>query len=306
MDLVASLPTAGENRTGEKRAEEKRRSLLAALPVHWHLLSLDAPTVAVLWAWTLAHAVGAEIAASTLAVLGLGTWLLYVADRLLDGRTGAPRIDLRERHHFHARHRRPLLIAAIIAIVPLAWLIVARMPATARREDAWIFAVAMIYFAIVHLPFIRIRFPRELVVAAVFACACAVPAWSVAGYAHTDLAVLVTLFAALCWLNCTAIHSWESHDAQQRQSRKPLVTILALAIAVASAAVLLAALRNFGELRVAAALFASAMLFFALDRDFRRSLSRRQPEEALSVLAMRILADVILLTPLLLLIPWPK
>ncbi len=304
MDLVASLPTAGENRSGEKRAE-KRRSLLAALPVHWHLLSLDAPTVAVLWAWTLAHAVGAEIAPGTLAVLAIGTWLIYVADRLLDGRTGAPRIDLRERHHFHARHRRLLLIAAIIGLVPLAWLIIGRLPAAIRREDAWVFAAAMIYFAIVHLPFIRFRFPRELVVATVFACACAVPAWSVAGYAHADLAVLGALFAALCWLNCTAIHAWESQDTQ-RQSRKPLVTILALAIAVASGAVLLAALHNFGELRVAAALFASAMLFFALDRDFRRSRKRVQKDTIPSPLTMRIMADAILLTPLLLLIPWPK
>jgi len=309
VDLVASLPTAGEKRAGEK-PEDKPRSLLASIPVYWHLLSLDAPTVAVLWAWTLARAVGAEIAGSTLAVLGLGTWLLYVADRLLDGRSGAPPRDLRERHHFHARHRRPLLLTAIVTVVPLVWLIVARMPAPARREDVWIFAVAMVYFAIVHLPFPRIRFPRELVVATVFASACAVPAWSVAGYAHTDLAVLVTIFAALCWLNCTAIHAWESQDAPKTQahtaSRKPVVALLALAIAVASGAVLLAALHNFGELCVAAALFASAMLFFALDRDFRRSLKRAEAEALPSPLAMRVLADAILLTPLLLLIPWPR
>jgi hypothetical protein len=180
------------------------------------------------------------------------------------------------------------------------------MPAAIRREDAWVFAAAMIYFAIVHLPFFRFRFPRELVVATVFACACAVPAWSVAGYAHADLAVLVALFAALCWLNCTAIHAWESQNTPQPQPRRPLVTILALAIAVGSGAVLLAALHNFGELRVAAALFASAMLFFALDRDFRRSRKRAQPDTIPSPLTMRIMADAILLTPLLLLIPWPK
>lgn len=310
MDLVASLPSAGE-KPGEKPARSKPGALLAAIPIYWHFFSLDAPTVAVLWAWTLARAVGAEIVASTLAVLGIGTWLLYVADRLLDGRPGlarpgVTRPDLRERHHFHARHRRSFLIAAILAVIPLVWLIFARMPAAARREDAWIFAVAMTYFAIVHLPFLRIRFPRELVVAAVFACACTIPAWSIAGYAHNDLAVLGTLFAALCWLNCTAIHAWECQNEHPGQSRRPLVTILALVIAVASGAVLLATLRNFGELLVAAALFASAMLFFALDRDFRRSLKRAQPEAISSALTMRVLADAILLTPFLLLIPWPK
>ncbi|MGA8111383.1 MAG: hypothetical protein WB974_18230 [Acidobacteriaceae bacterium] len=299
MHVVASVPRAGE----------KRRSLLAAVPLHWHLLSLDAPTVAVLWAWTLAREVGASIAWSTLAVLGIGTWLIYVGDRLLDGLPGAPRIDLRERHRFHARHRRPLLAAAAVALVALLWLI-ARMPAAARREDACVFAVAMVYAAAVHLPFLRIRFPREVVVAVVFACACAVPAWSLAGYAHPDLTVLAALFAALCWLNCSAIHAWErasdGRHLRPAPSRWPLVSLLALAIAAASSFFLLLAWRNPGELRLAAVLFASAMLFFALDRDFRRSLKRRPPDAAPSALTMRVLADAILLTPILLLIPWPK
>jgi hypothetical protein len=289
--LVASVPVTGE----------RRRSPLAVLPVYWHLLSLDAPTVAVLWAWSLARAVGGEIAWSTLAVLGIGTWLIYVADRLLDGRRGAPGRDLRERHFFHARHRRALLICAAALLVPLVWLI-ARMPAVARREDTWIFAVALVYFAAVHLPFLRFRFPRELVVAVVFASACAVPAWSVAGYAHFDTAALVALFAALCWLNCSAIHAWERPEP----SRRSPVSLQALAIAIIAGAFLLAAQPNPGEFRLAAALFASSMLFFALDRDFRRSLTLRQPEKALSALAMRILADAILLTPLLLLIPWRR
>lgn len=292
MDLVAPLPTAGE----------KRRSLLAAIPVHWHLLSLDAPTLAVLWAWTFARSVGASTAWSTFAVLGLGTWLIYVADRLLDGRPTAHRDDLRERHLFHARHRRTLLIAAALASVTLVWLIVARMPAVPRREDAWIFAVVLAYFAAVHLPFRRLRFPRELVVGVVFACACAVPAWSAAGYAHNDLAVLASLFAALCWINCSAIHAWE-HPAPPRRA---LVSLRALLLALAAGAFALAAFHNPGEMRIAAALLASAMLLFALDRDFRRSLKQRRPQASLSPLALRIMADATLLTPLLILMPWQK
>ncbi|HEY1498015.1 MAG TPA: hypothetical protein VGF88_00420 [Acidobacteriaceae bacterium] len=278
---------------------------MAAVPVYWHLLSLDAPTVAVLWAWSLGRAVGAEIAWSGLAVLGIGTWLIYVADRLLDGRAGAPRCDLRERHRFHARHRRVLLMCAAVAIIFLVWLIVARLPAAARREDTWIFAVAMVYAAAVHLPVPRIRFPREPAVGAVFASACAVPAWSVAGYAHVDMAALVTVLAALCWLNCSAIHAWEKPNSSRRAGISAGISSAALAIAVVAAAFMVLARHNSGELGLGAALFASAMLFFALDRDFRRSLTRR-PENGLSALALRVLADAILLTPLLLLIPWRK
>jgi len=292
VDLVVSLPASAEG----------RRSRLAAVPAYWHLLSLDAPTVAVLWAWSLARAVGAEIVWSTVTILGIGTWLVYVADRLLDGRTGAARSDLRERHRFHARYRRRFLICASIAMVLLGWLIAARMPADARREDVWIFAVAMVYAAAVHLPLRRLRFPQELVVGVVFAAACAVPAWSVARYAHADLVALATLLAALCWLNCSAIHAWE----QPQPSRWPGISIAAVALAVATGTFIFAARHSPGEVSLAAALFASTMLFFALDRDFRRSLDRRDPNHAPSALTMRVLADAILLTPLLLLIPWRK
>ena len=166
---MASIPHAGA------RASDVRRSRFGFLPVYWHLLSFDAPTVAVLWAWSLAHAVGVDPAASSLAVLGIGTWLIYVADRLLDGRAPERAHELRERHFFHARHARALLIAAVAACAPLLFFIT-RMPAAERREDAWIFAAVVGYSALVHQRFVRIRFPRELIVACVFACACAVPA----------------------------------------------------------------------------------------------------------------------------------
>lgn len=289
---MASVPRAGE----------KQRSLLVGIPVYWHLLSLDAPTIAVLWAWTFARAVGADISWSPLAVLGIGTWLIYVGDRLLDGIPGAPRPDLRERHLFHARHRRPLLAAALLAAAALVWMVIARMPAAARRDDACVFAVALVYFAAVHLPSRRLRFPRELVVGIVFACACAVPAWSVAGYAHPDLAVLAALFAALCWINCAAIHVWENSTPPRRS----LVSLRALLLALAAAALALAAIHNPGELRVAVALFSAALLLFALDRDFRRSMKQRRPGGTLSPLALRILADATLLTPALLLLPWRR
>lgn len=316
VDLAAPLPNSGqkgasEQGAGENSAGGNRRTVLAAVPVYWHLLSLDAPTVAVLWAWIFARQVGAAVSWSTLAVLAIGTWLVYVGDRLLDGLPGEPRTELRERHHFHARHRRPLLLIAAAALGLLLWLIVIRMPAAARFEDACVFAAALVYAAAVHQPFFRLRFPRELAVGIVFACACAVPAWSVAAYAHADLTVLVGLFAALCWLNCSAIHTWEraAENGNRRLAvipRWPIVALLSTAIALASALFLLLAWHNPGEFHLAAILFASAMLFYALDRDFRRSLLRKEPGSIPSPLAMRVLADAILLTPILLLIPWPK
>ena len=289
-------------------AQERRGFSLRAVPVYWHLLSLDAPTLAVLWGWSLARAVNAPVSWSTLAVLGIGTWLLYIADRLLDGRPGSLRPPLRptlrERHFFHARHRRAFLVAGAVALIPLGWLI-AVMPAAARREDARLFAVALLYFAAVHLPRprFRLRFPRTLAVALVFAAASAVSAWSASTTAHADLVWIVALFAALLWLNCAAIHAWERTQPPRRWS---WISTLALIVASLAGLLMAAALRHPELFRLLAAMLASAMLLFALDLDFRRARRRPSPQENLSPLALRILADAALLTPLLLMFPWHR
>lgn len=288
MAVVASFPGA----------RAVRRSRAAFIPVYWHLLSLDAPTVAVLWAWSLARAAGVEASPATLAVLGIGTWLIYIADRLLDGRSPERRSELRERHFFHLRHTRTMLIAAGAACVPLLFLI-AVMPAGARRENAWIFAVMLAYSAVVHQRLVRIHFPRELAVGVVFACACAVPAWSGSGELRGQLVTLTAVFAALCFLNCTAIHAWEHPRDPRRWSR---VSLMAVCIAVAAIAVI-GMMRTLEEVRVALSIAASALLLLALDRDHRRAL-KKHPHAMLSAFTLRILADAALLTPTLLLWTW--
>ena len=290
MAVVASFP----------RAREAPTSRAALIPVAWHLLSLDAPTVAVLWAWSLAHAVRVDASAATLVVLGIGTWLIYVADRLLDGRSPERRQDLRERHFFHARHARTFLIAAVMACAPLLFFIT-RMPPVERREDAWIFGAVLVYSAVVHQRFVRIRFPRELAVGIVFACACAVPAWSGAGDLRMQLVTLAAVFAALCFLNCCAIHAWEHPSHEARSGAR--VSLLAAGVAVAAIA-LIFTMHTVAGIRLGLSVVASALLLLALDRDHRRALKKQSPDAALSPFALRILADAALLTPALLLFPW--
>lgn len=276
---------------------QQQRSWSSGIFVFWHLLSLDAPTVAVLWAGAFARAAHLHAPVGALAVLGTGTWLIYVADRLLDSRAGAPRSALRERHRFHARHRRIFLMTAAVAGAALLWLIVSNLSPAARREDAVIFAAFLVYFVFVHL--IGSRFPRSLAVGLLFAAAAAVPAWSQASKISVLWILSVALFAALCWLNCAAIHVWEKFDPHSRH-----VALQAGGIALASAALAVAggtALRDPGTLRLAASILASALLLFALHLDHRR-LVRRDDEG--SSLVLRVLADASLLTPILFFVSW--
>ena len=288
------------------RVRERPRSRLLRGAVYWHLLSLDAPTVAVLWAWSFERAAQARVSASALAVLGVGTWLIYVADRLLDARPGrrALQTELRERHFFHARHRLLLLAVALPAAAALLWLIV-HMPAIDRRDDASLFAVAMLYFGFVHLALPRTRrwFAREATVGVVFALATAVPAWAQAQGSRAIMVLLVTGFAALCCLNTIAIEVWEKRDARSGFS----VAAAAAALACCAAGLTLArGLQNSMGVALVLSTGLSATILFWLDVLHRRRLHRKAaPEDAARwLLLVRVAADAALLTPLLIVLPW--
>jgi hypothetical protein len=290
------------------RVRERPRSRLLRGALYWHLISLDAPTVAVLWAWSFERAVGTHSDLSALAVLGLGTWLIYVADRLLDARpardAAAFPAKLRERHFFHARHRRALLAVAFPTVLALLWLI-SRMPAIDRRDDTVLFAVAMLYFLSVHLAVSRTRrwFAREVMVGLVFALATAIPAWSQALGSHAQMALLVLLFAALCCLNTIAIEVWEQEGNARRFSVSLAAGLLALS---ANALAFSPRMRVSagGALVFCAGL--SAMVLFGLDALHRRRSGRyAAPDEASRwLLVVRVAADAALLTPLLFVVSW--
>ena len=270
----------------------------------WHLLSLDAPTVAALWSWFFARTMHLRQPLLPALLLALGTWLLYVTDRILDGfRQGE---QLRERHHFHARHRTAFLSAACFLAVLLAWFVLTRMRPEEFREDSWIGVFALLYLFAVHgrsssaCPSSGL-IPKELAVAILFASATAVPAWSRLGgsggkgLGKEQLAPAVVFFAVLCWVNCVGIEKWEADGSSMASvlahpttrwaslHLRRIVTVIAL---FSLAAALLAPSPGLTAIYLAALL--SSGLLFALDA---RS-------SHLSPLQLRIAADATLLTPL--------
>lgn len=279
----------------------------------WHLLSLDAPTIAILWSWVFAHAMHLHIPLLSILFLPAATWLLYVADRILDGLRhdwmDRERTDLRERHIFHARHRQAFVLTALILAALLAYLVFTHMYPQALRDNLFLSMFALLYLFLVHTTsrFGRVPqpgwLPKELAVGIIFAAATAVPAWSrmykCPDLQKVHLAQAVILFALLCWINCVAIEKWEggwpvplessTFTAAHRSTRwagahlKSIVSAIAL-FSVAGA--WSAQPSGLGEVYLAA--FLSSALFFGLDA--QRSL--------FSPFSLRIAADAAMLTPL--------
>lgn len=285
--------------------EDCARPLDAAAPLRlWHLASLDAPTVAVTWAWAFAHAAHVALPLWTLALLGLVVWAIYIGDRLLDAlpaRRPARRHCLQERHYFHWRHRRVLAPLAIAAAGAALWLVGSRLSGLVIRKDSLVAVAALAYFSGVHgrgdAPGWMRRLAgrvisRELVVGVIFSAGCVLPMLSVkagrsiSGLTGIGLLSAAALFAMVAWLNVRAIGCWETFAPNSRRVRVPAVV---LGVAGAGLCLGFAPVLP-GLAMLIAAGSASAVLLGLLDIGRAR----------LTPMALRIAADVVLLTPLVL------
>ena len=260
-------------------------------PLHlWHLCSLDAPAVAITWAWSFAWAAHVPLRPWAAAALGLIVFAIYIADRLLDVRSG--KHDLRERHFFHWRHRRVLLPIAVLAALAAAAMVWMQLPERSVRPDSLVAAATLLWLGSVHIsrkPFasLRRRF-YAIIVGTLFTIGCALPACSQLAVFHSLTQFLklpltpILACAALAALNLQAIHDWESRPEGRIRRAAILLALASLALAI------------FAQPRSAALLTAvacSALLLALLDR--------LRPH--LAPLTLRAAADLVLLTPLALL-----
>lgn len=297
-------------------AEQDTRALpIRRLWVWWHLLSLDAPTVAVVWCWFFATVFRFSLPSTALITLALGTWCVYVADRLLDGWRSTDVSTLRDRHWFYLRHRKTFVIAWIAAAIPLAYLIFFRVEAAVRTDDIVLCLIGTAYFLLVHNRPAKHHFSKEFFVGFLFSIATVVPTWTRLQEERSLLLSATLTFGAVCWLNCVAIQTWEdaealcdgvsdpffqnhSHKSEGQQGATPpsILTnflgnhLTAFAVTLGALSFLLTcipAVRTAWPVFAAVAL--SSLLFVTLIRQTRR----------FSALSLRILADGALLTPLI-------
>lgn len=276
--------------------------LAAPMPVWmWpNLLSLDAPLLAVAWQILFARSFGAGVNAAQAAVLAMYVWLVYVADRTLDGlRTGDPSHDT-ARHRFYRKHWTKILPAFLLVAAAAAYLSLTELGPALLAGYLWLAAAGTIYFAVVHLMPARMqhRWPKEMAVAILFAAGVCMPNFAAGQSAWRFFAPAFALFSGALWINALGIECWEHRrDRAARGTIIPLasralaINLEAAAWATAAAAATLAVMHpgRAGTPPLYASIAASAAILGTIEWSRNR----------LGKDAMRVLADAALLTPIL-------
>ena len=249
----------------------------------WHLTSLDAASVAVVWLLTFSRFQPAGVRWKEALALGTAVWLLYVSDRMLDAARNSVE-TLQARHLFHAEHRRRFGTVAAACGCGLV-LLLPQLPAGVRAGWLWLGVPMAAYALAVHCWRVQ-RLPKELMVSLMFAVATMLPALVERPLHCWRTVAAGALFLVVCWLNCVAIARWEGSGAQAdaRSTTWGAKHLGSLCMAAGFAGFSMAPFC--GMTAVAAGV--SALFLLVLDRRHRQ----------VEPVALRALADAVLLTPL--------
>jgi hypothetical protein len=302
----------------------------------WHLLSLDAPTVATLWTLFIARCSHLTLPRTALAAMFVAVWMIYAADRLLDARlldTGILNTPLSEsrlsptgleaRHRFHHQHRTAFLTVILLSSLVLAALL-HRIDPRALHLYVLLATLLAAWMILIHIrpapSGTTRRLPKELAVGIFFPAAIFIPTlarttptpaalhllgWT-ANWIRPNLLPSAILFACVCTLNCLCLYAWEHPTKPLQDQASPMqathlqahwttrwatahLTQLALSLLAASTIATLSLSPPIALPALACSLSTAAL--FALN------LYRRR----LSPIHLRAAADLVLLTPILLL-----
>jgi hypothetical protein len=239
-------------------------------------------------------------------VLGLTVWAIYIADRLLDlSILGANSPKLSVRHRFHQQHRKFFTTALIISACLALLLVISRMPMSIYAKlmpggllVAGFFGVSMLASQDEQ----DIPHAKNIIAGISFAFGTAMFAqlyrsgfdlWDMVGSRE------FISFATLCVLNISAIDIWEhanrSPDTETKASDE-LSLALPLTL-LASTALASAVLDHNG---------ASRPFFYSILTGTALLYMLNRIRSSLSMDAMRVLADVAMLAPVLLFIAFDR
>lgn len=271
-----------------------------------NLLSLDAPLVAVAWLYMFAKTWGVNYHPEhEYVVLGLVVWVLYVADRLLDAAVHGESPRCQARHRFHRQHWRKFVAVAGIAGVSALALVLTKSPMAIFQYllvEAFLIAgfFAMALFASPGTD--EMPYAKNILAGLAFAFGTAMVA-HVYLYDKRIIDLLLRsrefiAFAVLCILNISAIDLWEhasrSDDLEVKAQDEMALT---LPLTLLGGAALFFALQ--AQEQASRPFFYAILTGAALLHVVNRTRARFSME------ALRVLADVALVAPLLVFLAFP-
>ena len=287
--------------TGKRFPSANLLSDLAKNSWAWlHLLSLDAPLVGVLWQLLFAKALRVHLAPVVNLITALVIWLIYVADRILDSYEAEESAEEAVRHRFYRAHRVAFLPAFFSVLLVTGWMAFADLGFKTWRDGLLLATIVGGYFAVVHIlgGSAQKWFPKEIAVAILFGIGTFMPVGVRVQQFHLRFLLPFVLFLLVLWMNTLIIEYSEWVTLRRRDADRPHEsTILvgrylaAFGAAVGVLALSAMASRWFPLARpILLAEALSAMGLAMLGWQWRR----------ISSYAVRVAADVVLLTPLLL------
>lgn len=205
-------------------------------PAWWqwhHVVSLDAPAVALCWQWQWSRYLGISLDWSAYVILGLGVWSIYLLDRVIDVGADSSSHDT-ARHRFASRHRRVIARAGVIIGVSAFLLALLRLSAETIAYGLVLGGLVSVYLlAILRRPGLREDgWSKELFVGLMFALGTAFFPLMEQPSAWIPLAPPLSLFAGLCIVNCGLITCWETQS--RSSNRANLFATVAAMIAIIS------------------------------------------------------------------------
>jgi len=267
-----------------------------------HLLSLDAPLVGVVWQLLFAKALRVHLAPVVNLVTALVIWLIYVADRILDSYRTQEGAEEALRHRFYRAHRMAFMPAFFTVLLVTGWMAYADLGFETWRDGSLLAATVGGYFAIVHLlgGSAQKWFPKEIAVAVLFGSGTLMPVGVRVQQFHLRFLLPFVLFLLVLWMNTLIIEYSEWMTLRRRDADRPHEStilmgkhLVAFGCAVGALAFGAVASGWFPLSRlILLGVGLSALGFGTLGWQWRR----------ISSYAVRVTADVVLLTPLLFLL----
>lgn len=250
--------------------------------------------MAAVWTWFVARAFHVKLPWTDVAAMFAAVWMLYAADRMMDSLVldDDPQAGgLEARHLFHHLYRDTFRWGIVNGFVVLICLV----SVMNRMEVGLYVALGLLlagWFVLIHRG--DRPLPKELAVGLFFAVAVSIPAASRLGAGWRQLWLPALFTAVMCSLNCLFLYAWERENGSQVEGHLSAQfasrALLPLSLcAIGGAGVLLPFVGVAARPVLIAAGLAMALLMVL-----------HGLRDRIAGTTLRALADLVLLTPLLL------